>query len=124
MVPNHAPRVYATVTAHVNRDLKDTHGSVYLDGEGFSALRIHNNNNNNPRVCCNSGLLLILEDSKQLEEEEEEAERLKGIVSKGNKSVTVRGNSRPMDPFLGLLFIPFVSIFFFKSYLCELFCLL
>lgn len=135
MVSNHAPRVYATVTAHVNRDVKPStllvarvsgwwRGSQPL--QRGPALIMHNTK---PGVCCRMPPADTVASSNRMtassEEEEEEEEGRQGGGSwetekarsapKGNKSVTVSGNRRQMDHFFWLLFITFVSVSILKK---------
>lgn len=139
MVPNDTPRVYATVTAHVNRELSIRMVKGPAAAERGTALIMHNEQQQSRSLLPHPAswhrdLLIPKTASRDTEEEGEEEEVWQSEKAhnapEGNKSVTVpdSGNRRQKDPFFLAAFGHFFLFFnvgfclFSNSYLCEHFC--
>lgn len=120
MVSNHTPRVYATVTAHVNRDLSPRLCIRMLKGPAAAqrgpALIAHNNKNQFAAACRQLTQWPPHTGWRQAREWKTEKAR---NAPKGKKSMTVSGNRRQMDPFIGCCLSLLCQFLFLKSYLCE-----
>lgn len=126
MVSNHTPRVYATVTAHVNRDLSPRlcHGSCLGMLKGPAARSAppgtdrpqqqHEPRSLLPHAASWHSGLLIPDDGEQGIQRLRKARN----APKGKKSMTVSGNRRQMDPFIGCCLSLLCQFLFFFNHIC------